>query len=200
MIEALDKRARSLASDLLPERNADWSADVTTRNGYAFHVRPASLADEDALAEFFARVGTDDLRFRFLSAIHKVGHDQLKALVNVDHDRTENFLAIERDTGRIIATAMMAADDTLVNAEVALAIRADFKHAGISWRLLEYVAHVAAAKGIRTLESIESRDNHQAIDLEREMGWTASSAPGDPTLMLLRKTLDHAAADQTASA
>ncbi len=198
MIDALTERPGGTRIDRVPARHADWSTDATTRDGYTFHVRPASLADEDALADFFTHVSTDDLRFRFLSAIHKVGHDQLKALVTVDHDRTENFLAIEPVTGRIIATAMMAADDTLVNAEVALAIRADWKHAGISWRMLEYVAHVAAAEGIRTLESIESRDNHQAINLEREMGWVASSAPGDPTLMLLRKTLDRASVAQPA--
>jgi GNAT superfamily N-acetyltransferase len=164
------------------------------RDGFAFHVRPAAPSDEDALAAFFTHVDKDDLRFRFLSAVQKVGHSQLQALVNVDHERTENFLAIEPKTGNIIATAMLAADDTLVNAELAVAIRADFKHRGISWILLDHVARFAVAKGIRTVESTESRDNHEAIALERERGWKASACPGDPTVMVLRKTLDVAVA------
>lgn len=199
MTRAANERLGDAPTERFPVRHADWSTDATTRNGFLFHVRPASPTDEEALAEFFTHVDKDDLRFRFLSAIHKVGHEQLKALVNVDHERTEHFLAIEPATGRIIATAMMAADGALMNAEVALAIRSDFKHAGISWRMLEYVARAATAKGVRTLESIESRDNHQAIDLEREMGWTASSVPGEPTLILLRKTLDHPRADRPAT-
>ncbi len=170
-----------------------WSADLTTRSGHAFHVRPAEPSDEAALADFFTHVDREDLRFRFLSAIQKVGHDQLDALVTVDHRRTENFLAIDPDTGLIIATAMLAADEALTNAEVAIAIRADFKRNGISWTLLDHVARFARAKGIKTLESMESRDNHQAIELERERGWIASSCPGDPTVMVLRVALDQPA-------
>ena len=166
-----------------------WSADLSTRDGYAFHVRPASPADEPARGEFFEHVGKEHLRFRFLSAIHKVGHDQLRALVTVDHQHTENFLAFDPATGRIVATAMLAADEAMTRAEVALAIRTDFKRRGISWTLLDHVAAFARAKGIATLESIESRDNHQAIDLERERGWIASACPGDPASMMLRITL-----------
>ena len=168
-----------------------WSADLTARSGYVFHVRPAEPSDEAALAEFFTHVDKEDLRFRFLSAIQKVAHDQLEALVMVDHRHTENFLAIEPATGVILATAMLAADEALTHAEVAIAIRADFKRVGISWTLLDHVARFAVAKGIKTLESIESRDNHQAIELERERGWTASACPGDPGSMILRMTLDR---------
>ncbi|QCB44351.1 GNAT family N-acetyltransferase [Sphingomonas sp. PAMC26645] len=166
-----------------------WSANMTTRDGYVFHVRPASLADEPELGEFFEHVDKEDLRFRFLSAIHKVGHDQLRALVTVDHEHTENFLAFDPATKGIVATAMLAADDSLTRAEVAIAIRTDFKRRGISWTLLDHVAAFARAKGIATLESIESRDNHQAIELERERGWIASTCPGDPASLMLRMTL-----------
>jgi GNAT superfamily N-acetyltransferase len=171
-----------------------WSADLTTRSHYVFHVRPAELTDESALAAFFTHVDKDDLRFRFLSAIQKVSNNQLEALVKVDHRRTENFLAIELGTGEILATAMMAADEGLANAEVAISIRADFKGRGISWTLLDHVAKFARAKGIKTLESMESRDNHQAIELERERGWTASPCSGDSTVMVLRVALDRASA------
>lgn len=157
-------------------------------------MRPAVPADEAALAEFFTHVTNDDLRFRFLSAVQKVGHGQLEAMVNVDHRRTENFLAFDIEGGFIVATAMMAADEALASAEVAIAIRADFKHRGISWTLLEQVARFAAAKGVRTLEAIESRDNHQAIELEREMGFEALPYPGDSSLVLVRATLPRLAA------
>ena len=185
MVELVSERAG--APHTLPA--VSWSTDLATRDGYVFHVRPASPADEPKLAAFFEHVDKEDLRFRFLSAIHKVGHDQLRALVTVDHDHTENFLAFDPATDRIIATAMLAANESLTRAEVAVAIRADFKRRGISWTLLDHVAAFARAKGIATLESIESRDNHQAIELERERGWIASACPGDPASMMLRMTL-----------
>lgn len=166
-----------------------WNTDLVARSGFAFHVRSATLSDEAALGAFFGDVDKDDLRFRFLSAVQKVGHSQLMALVSVDHNATENFLAIEPSTGRILATAMMAADKAMETAEVAIAIRADFKGRGISWMLLEHVARFAASKGIKSLEAIESRDNHQAIELERDMGWHATSCPDDPTLLILKTNL-----------
>lgn len=168
-----------------------WNVDMVARGGFAFHVRPTGPADEPALGAFFEGVAKEDLRFRFLSAVQKVGHSQLEALVMVDHNSTENFLAIEPGTGRILATAMMAADTMMESAEVAIAIRSDFKRRGISWLLLDHVARFAASKGIRTLESVENRDNHQAIELERDMGWKASPCPGDSTLIILRKSLQR---------
>lgn len=193
MIAPTTRRSDAVDPTASPLSN-DWRADLVARDGYAFHVRPAAPSDEAGLAEFFTHVAKDDLRFRFLTALQKVGHNQLQALVNVDHDRTENFLAIEPATGIIIATAMLAADATRTNAEVAVAIRADFKRRGISWTLLDHVARFAVAKGIRTVESTESRDNHEAISLERERGWKATACPDDPTVMVLRKTLDAVAA------
>lgn len=162
---------------------------LTTRSGFHFWVRPARAEDEAALGEFFTHVTQEDLRFRFLSAVPRVDHDLLAFLTDVDHDRTENFLAFEADASTVIATAMLAAAPGLGRAEVALSVRADYKRRGISWTLLEHVARAARAKGIRKLESIESRNHHEAIELEREMGFTAAGYPGDSTLVLLEADL-----------
>jgi len=52
-------------------------------------------------------------------------------------------------------------------------IRPDFKGRGVSWELLEHVACFAEELGGRGTQSIESNDNHAAIELEREMGYTS---------------------------
>jgi GNAT superfamily N-acetyltransferase len=160
---------------------------LTTWSGFNFKVRPAEPADEAALAELFTRVTREDRRFRFLSGIDKVGHDFLQRLTQVDHERTEDYLAFDGDI--LIATAMLAADPDMERAEVAISVHADYKNRGVGWTLLDHVAHAAAAKGIELLESIESRDNVGAITLEREMGFTATAYPGDATLVLVQKKL-----------
>lgn len=173
-------------------RTKEWSSNLVTRNGFRFHVRPAQPDDEPALAAFFTHVAAQDIRFRFLTALNTVGHDFLVRLTQVDHDRTEDFLAFGDDGKTIIATAMLAADPQLERAEVAISVRADHKDRGIGWKLLEHLSRYATARGIKILESIESRDNHDAIELEREMGFKATSYPGDSTLMLLQKNLGPA--------
>jgi GNAT superfamily N-acetyltransferase len=170
----------------------EWSRDLTTRAGLAVHIRPAQPDDEAALGAFFEGLTPEDMRFRFLTALKTVGHDRLEQMTHVDHRQTENFLAFEKDGSDIIATAMLACTADMAKGEVAIAILPDFKRKGLSWELLEHVAHFAEAKGVRILESIESRDHHAAIELEREMGFTATSYPGDATLMLVRRTLTPA--------
>lgn len=163
---------------------------LVTRTGFRFDIRPACPDDEAALAEFFRHVTPEDRRFRFLTGLREVGHDFLIRLTQVDHDRTEDFLAFAEGGDMIIASAMLAADPDLTRAEVAISIRSDYKKRGLSWTLLEHLSRFAQAKGIKTLQSIESRDNHDAIRLEREMGFVATAYPGDATLVLVQKTFD----------
>ena len=89
----------------------DWSRDLRTRTGLTFHVRPVRAEDEAALAEFFRHVTPEDLRFRFLGGMKEVSHDRLVAMTQVDHHKTENFLAFADSGKSIIATAMLACDD-----------------------------------------------------------------------------------------
>jgi acetyltransferase len=184
--EAVAGHARYVPSD-------DWSRELTTRSGYVFQVRPADAGDEGDLAAFFTHVTPEDLRFRFLSAIRHVGQDQIERLTHVDHRRTENFLAFDGQHGTMIATGMLAADRALETAEVAIAIHKDFKHRGIGWTLLEHLTRFARARGIKTIESVESRNNHQAIELEREMGFSLLPCNGDPTSVIVR----HSTAEVT---
>ena len=166
---------------------ADCTA-LATWTGFAFEVRPATPDDQARLADFFAQLTPEDRRFRFLSGMPRIGQDLLERLTRVDHDRTEDFLAFDGDT--LIASAMLAADPAKERAEVAIAIRREYKHRGVGWALLAHLARYAREKGIGLIESVECRDNVEAIGVEKEMGFTATSYPGDATLVLLRKPLD----------
>lgn len=166
-----------------------WSRTLTTRSGFRFYVRPASPEDEAALGEFFRHVSREDMRFRFLSAVRDVGHQRLAEMTDIDHDRTEDFLAFDEDARTVIASAMLALDAARERAEVAIAVREAFKGRGIGWTLLEHVARYAEERGVKVLESVESRENHAAIELEREMGFTVESCPGDATLVIVRRRL-----------
>jgi N-acetylglutamate synthase-like GNAT family acetyltransferase len=169
----------------------DWSGDMVTRTGYSFFVRPTTADDAPLLSAFFDKLSPEDLRFRFLSGMRHVSDERIQAMTDVDHEKTENFLAFDRGTGNIIASGMLAADEKLERAEVAVSILPDYKQRGISWTLLNHIARFAQAKGIKSIESLESRSNHVAIELEREMGFTAIPCPGDATLLVVRAQLGN---------
>jgi GNAT superfamily N-acetyltransferase len=168
-----------------------WSAELTTRAGLPLYVRPVNTEDDDLVDTFFAGLSHDDLRFRFLTPLAKPSSSLLEALVAVDHVRTEDFLVFTDVDGEkeLIASAMLAADPSMERAEVAIAVRPEYKQRGVGWTLLDFVARDAKARGIKILESVECRDNLAAIALEKEMGFTATSYPGDATLTLVRKSL-----------
>lgn len=195
-VVALDARVRITRHPVARPRMAirpwpvEWCADLTTRSGYAFHVRPVRPDDETALGEYFTHVAPEDLRFRFLTGLRVLDRERLAAMTQIDYRRRISFLAFEQD-GTILAEATLATDPDGERAEVALSIRSDHKRRGISWSLLEHALRYARAHGIRTVESVESADNDAAIELEREMGFTSTLCPDDPTLRIVRMDLQR---------
>lgn len=163
--------------------------DLTTRTGLLLSIRPATIADEALLTEFFLFVTPQDIRFRFLSGLKSIDHDRLVAMLRTDQDLSRSFLAFDKATGTIVAIATLVAEKSGNRAEVAISVRSNYKHRGIGWSLLKYVSQIAKARGIKTLESMESRESHEAIELEREMGFTACTNPDDPSLIILSMNL-----------
>ena len=178
-------------ADATPLMLGQWSAELTTRSGLKLFVRPVTSEDDGLIDRFFASLSHDDLRFRFLTPLAHPCASLIEALVNVDHVRTEDFLVFAEIDGRkeLMASAMLAADPGLSKAEVAIAVRPEFKQKGVGWTVLDFVARDAKARGIKIIESIECRDNRAAIELEKEMGFISLPYPGDASLTLVRKIL-----------
>jgi GNAT superfamily N-acetyltransferase len=174
-------------TDTTPVAGLDAETTLTTWKDFSFRVRPARPDDEPLLAELFRQVSLEDRRFRFLTGVGEVGHALLERLVAVDHDRSENFLAFDGD--KPIGTAMLAADPGLQRAEVAISLDADYKNRGIGWALLDHLARYAERRGIKRIESVESRENRQALAVEADMGFRVEPYPGDPGLVLVSKDL-----------
>jgi acetyltransferase len=158
---------------------------LTTRSGLTLDVRPATPEDDAALRGLFQTVSSDDRRFRFLTASDRLSDAQIAAMTEVDHRQNDSFLAYAE--GELVASAVLACDPGMEVAEVAISIRSDRKAQGIGWSLLEYLSDEAARRGVKRVMSIESRENHQAISLEREMGFMARPIEGDPTSVLLER-------------
>lgn len=164
------------------------SQQLTTRDGVVLDVRPAIEADEAALSAFFDSVSEQDRRFRFFAAGEHVSHDQLDPLIHADHFRSESYIAFDQATGELVGSGLLACDGGLDTGEVAISVRADYRGRGVGWALLDLLAREAERRGVRRVISIESRDNHAAIEVERDKGFTPEAFEGDPTLVVLSKT------------
>ncbi|WP_088309856.1 GNAT family N-acetyltransferase [Novosphingobium sp. B 225] len=161
---------------------------LSTRAGIVLDVRTASESDEPALAAFFDSVSDEDRRFRFLAAAEHVSHEQLDPLIHSDHFQSESFLAFDQANGELVGSALLACDKALDTGEIAVSVRSDYRSKGVGWALLDLLGSEAQRRGVRRVIAIESRDNHAAIELEREKGFTPEAFDGDPTLVILSKT------------
>jgi len=161
---------------------------LKTRSGLAIDVRAATEADEAALTALFDRVSDEDRRFRFFTAANHVSHNQLEPLIHADHFRSESFLGFDASNGALVATGLLACDAALDTAEVAISIDEAYKGKGVGWAMLDMLSNEAQRRGVRRVMAIESRDNHAAIELEREKGFTPSAIEGDPSIVMLSKT------------
>jgi len=161
---------------------------LSTRSGIQVKVRAATAADEAALGAFFDKVSDEDRRFRFLAAAQHISHEQLAPLLHADHFQSESFLAFDAANDELIGSALLACDTAMDTGEVAVSVRSDYKGKGVGWALLDFLGREAQARGVRRVIAIESRDNHAAIELEREKGFTPEAFDDDPTLVILSKT------------
>lgn len=161
---------------------------LPTRSGIDLDVRPATEDDTASLVDFFDRVTAEDRRFRFLAATDHVGPVLLEPLVHTDHFRTESWIGINRASGQVVASGLLACDGPLDTGEIAISVCGNHRGKGIGWAMLDYLASQAKARGCRRAISIESRDNHAAIDLEREKGFRPEPFDGDAGLVVLEKT------------
>ena len=91
-------------------------------------------------------------------------------------------------SGDLVASGLLACDGALDTGEVAISIRGDYKGRGVGWGMLDLLAQEAQRRGVRRVISIESRENHAAIELEREKGFTPEACDDDPSVVILSKT------------
>lgn len=161
---------------------------IKTRGGVSLTIRPARPEDEAQIKAFFDKVSDEDRRFRFMAASAHISPDQLDTLIHADHVRSESFLAFDEATGQLVASALLACDAALDTGEIAVSVRADYRGKGVGWAALDVLAAEAQVRGVRRVIAIESRDNHAAIELERERGFIPEALEGDPTAVVLSKS------------
>ena len=177
------------------EAAKSWSAELETITGFRFRVRPARPDDRDALRDFFGKLSSEDIYFRFLSPLSKIDDWRLSAMTRIDDPQTIDFLAFA--IGRpdeVIASAMLTADKDFAAAEVAMAISPDMKSRGISWALLDHVTDYAASHGVEILRAVHCGADSRATSLERDAGFTVRRDPEDATLLIAEKHLNRVGA------
>lgn len=166
----------------------DETETLVTRTGFRFFLRPVTRRDEETLAELFRQVSAEDLRFRFLSGGRELSQERFAELLSDPRAPHTSFLAFD-ERREVIASATLKGDADGEHCEVAIMIRAASKGRGVGWTLLDYLVGYAINAGYATMLSIEDRENHESIMLQRQMGFATEPVPDEPSLVRVRRRL-----------
>ena len=161
-----------LPAPSLPGLDDVESRRVVLRDGSVASIRPTTVEDAPALADFFARLSPVSRYQRFFSAGSPPADLVRRLSDSSDPSRTLTLVA-ERATG-IIATASYLALSP-ESAEAAFAVADTFQGRGLATALLGRLAAAAAARGFRRFQATTLAENERMLEVFRDSGFEIRS-------------------------
>lgn len=146
------------------------------RNGPAFHVRPLEPQDTPLIEKFMRRFSPADARFRFFAGVGPADDQIAARLCQLDYDREIALMATAKEDGSdVLAVVQFHADPDNVEAEFAIAVRSDLHGQGLGYALMNYLADIAVARGLRLLWGTVLSDNARMLNLAKSLGMAITS-------------------------
>jgi acetyl coenzyme A synthetase (ADP forming)-like protein len=153
-----------------PSAPARWESDVVLRDGGTVHLRPMRRDDADGLLGLFSRLSDESLYLRFFSPVPSPTARDLEHLTDLDDDR--RFALVAELGGEFIAVARYgcsAADRE--EAEVAFTVADEHQGRGLATVMLEHLAAIARAHGIRRFVAITMQNNTAMLEVFAQTGF-----------------------------
>jgi GNAT superfamily N-acetyltransferase len=157
---------------------ADFSEDLSLRDGTELKLRSLRPGDKGGLVALFKRCSPESIRYRFLSKIKSLPMELLDRLVNVDGSSQVALVVVKKDgpEERIVAVGRYNAEaERPYVAEVAFLVEDDFQKRGIGTRLLDHLAEIARQHDITHFSADVLVDNHVMLSVFRSAGYALTS-------------------------
>ncbi len=149
--------------------DSPWASTVVLGNGDTVFIRPLTIDDQPALAEFHRRQSAESIYRRFFSPKPDLSEKELLHFTDVDmvdraalavesHDEFIAWASYERWPGRNEAEAAFMVDDA-------------YQGAGIATLMLEHLAAIARSNGIERFTAEVLGDNRAMLAVFAKAGW-----------------------------
>ncbi len=161
-----------------PERA---EADVVLKDGSVCRLRPIKPSDADGIQLFHARQSDESIYLRFFAPMRQLSERDLTRFTHVDYQDRMALVATIHDD--IVGIGRYDRIDERV-AEVAFNISDHLHGKGIASVLLEHLAALAAAAGIREFEAEVLPQNRKMLAVFSEAGYKVARRFEDGVVML----------------
>ena len=159
---------------------------VTLSPGIDVLIRQIQPEDKGLLTQGFGQLSTQSRYQRFFSSIESLTERDLKYLTEIDHVNHEALIAIDPDSGDLIAVARYVRlepeeSTDIVAAEVAVIVIDEWQGKGLGSILLERLVERARAAGIEQFLALVLSSNDDARHLfENLLPGQSKTRTGDP--------------------
>ncbi|HET9728078.1 MAG TPA: GNAT family N-acetyltransferase, partial [Acidimicrobiia bacterium] len=148
--------------------DSSWQSDVVLADGGTVRVRRLGPDDADRVLRMYERLSDESVYMRFFSPLPRPTAAQLERLATIDEYHHMSLAALLGDEIIGIARYDRTGDD---DAEVAFTIADDQQGRGIGTVLLEHLAVVARANGIRSFAADTLVANQRMRGVFADAGW-----------------------------
>ena len=156
----------------------EWESRVAWQ-GQTLLLRPIRPEDEAAHQAFLDAVTADDLWLRFFQAPHRLSHDELARLTQIDYEREMAFIAVDA-AQQTLGVARLVRDPDNTEAEFAVLVRSDLQGRGLGRLLMQRLLDCATARGTQRIVGDVLRENHGMLSLAKALGFEMSADAHDP--------------------
>src|SRR3954447_2046979 len=151
------------------DARATWDSDVVLADGGTVRVRPVGPGDEARVLRLYERLSDESVYLRFFSPLPRPTAAQLEHLTTVDERSHMTLVAVLGDEILGIARYDRISDH---EAEVAFTVADEQQGRGLGTVLLEHLAVVARANGIREFSADTLSVNQRMLGVFAAAGWT----------------------------
>ncbi|MBI3848931.1 MAG: GNAT family N-acetyltransferase [Verrucomicrobia bacterium] len=145
----------------------EWLAEWPLAGGPLVRFRHVRPDDQPLITEAIRTASRETLLHRFFSPIRSVAPDQLRRMLAID--RTDELCVVgvvsANDATRIVCGARYVRLPKPGAAEVAFTVHDDFQRRGLGTFLLQLLARLAVADGIRWFEADVMTSNQKMLNL-----------------------------------
>jgi GNAT superfamily N-acetyltransferase len=146
-------------------------APIALRDGAPVRIRRLRTSDQELLARGFRRLSQDSRYRRFLGPMPKLSGSMIGYLTEIDHHGHEAMVAVDEQAREGVGVARYVRDPARPDtAELAVTVIDDWQGRGVGTLLTEAISMRAREEGITTFTALMLADNHEMMDLLRQLG------------------------------
>lgn len=150
------------------------------RDGRTVLLRPIKPEDEPLWLEMFQNFSDESVHNRFFYMIKDTPHVVRARYCNIDYTKEIAIVAeMNEDHRRILGVVRLTINSDEKSGEIAFIVADPWQGLGLGSKMVDYMIDICKDRGLETVYALTLADNHRAIRLLKNNGFTIQYSNND---------------------